>query len=113
MRSRSKGYAVAFVGTGQTGIFIDGKGISVDAVVADFIGGAAEQLVLEAAKTADIVLVEGQGSSVASRFLGRDTGPAAWLAAARTGAVHAAVAHDDPQQRMGEDSVAEGTDRAA
>jgi uncharacterized NAD-dependent epimerase/dehydratase family protein len=53
---------VAFAGTGQTGIFIDGKGIGVDAVVADFIGGAAEQLVLDAAEHADIVLVEGQGS---------------------------------------------------
>jgi uncharacterized NAD-dependent epimerase/dehydratase family protein len=34
----------------------------VDAVVADFIGGAAEWLVLEGSKDADIVLVEGQGS---------------------------------------------------
>jgi uncharacterized NAD-dependent epimerase/dehydratase family protein len=59
---KARGFAVAFVGTGQTGIFIDGKGLSVDAVVADFVGGAAEQLVLEAAPTADIVLVEGQGS---------------------------------------------------
>ena len=56
------GYAVAFIGTGQTGIFIDGKGTSVDAVVADFVGGAAEQMVLETAGKADIVLVEGQGS---------------------------------------------------
>ncbi len=59
---RDMGYAVAFVGTGQTGIFIDGKGTSVDAVVADFVGGAAEQMVLAAAAGADIVLVEGQGS---------------------------------------------------
>jgi uncharacterized NAD-dependent epimerase/dehydratase family protein len=34
----------------------------VDAVVADFIAGAAEWLVLEGAKDADVVLVEGQGS---------------------------------------------------
>jgi len=35
----------------------------VDAVVSDFIAGAAEQLVLEAAKTSpDLILVEGQGS---------------------------------------------------
>jgi len=35
----------------------------VDAVVADFIAGAAEQLVLQGAKDNDIVLVEGQGST--------------------------------------------------
>ena len=48
--------------TGQTGIMIEGWGIAVDAVVADFIAGAAEWLVLEGSKDADIVLVEGQGS---------------------------------------------------
>jgi uncharacterized NAD-dependent epimerase/dehydratase family protein len=59
---RRQGRAVRFAGTGQTGILIEGWGIAVDAVIADFIGGAAEHLVLEAAKGADIVLVEGQGS---------------------------------------------------
>jgi len=33
------------------GIFIEGWGIAVDAVVADFIAGAAEQLVLQAPRT--------------------------------------------------------------
>jgi uncharacterized NAD-dependent epimerase/dehydratase family protein len=41
---------------------IEGWGIAVDAVVADFIAGAAERLVLQASDDADIVLVEGQGS---------------------------------------------------
>jgi uncharacterized NAD-dependent epimerase/dehydratase family protein len=41
---------------------IEGWGIAVDAVVADFIAGAAERMMLEGAKDADIVLVEGQGS---------------------------------------------------
>ena len=50
-----------FVGTGQTGILIEGWGTAVDAVIADFIAGAAERLVLEAAEDADIILVEGQG----------------------------------------------------
>jgi uncharacterized NAD-dependent epimerase/dehydratase family protein len=58
----ARGVRTRFVPTGQTGIMIEGWGIGVDAVVADFIGGAAEQLVLEGAKDADIVLVEGQGS---------------------------------------------------
>jgi len=67
---RARGVKVAFAGTGQTGIFIDGKGIAVDAVVADFIGGAAEKLVLESAEDADIVLVEGQGSLLHPSYSG-------------------------------------------
>ncbi len=67
---RSRGERVAFAGTGQTGILIEGWGIAVDAVVADFIGGAAERLVLEAAVNADIVLVEGQGSLIHPGYSG-------------------------------------------
>jgi len=59
---RERGMRTRFVPTGQTGIMIEGWGISVDAVVSDFTAGAAERLVLEGAKDADIVLVEGQGS---------------------------------------------------
>jgi uncharacterized NAD-dependent epimerase/dehydratase family protein len=61
-RLNERGVRTRFVATGQTGIMIEGWGIAVDAVVADFIAGAAERLVLEGAKEADIVLVEGQGS---------------------------------------------------
>ncbi|MBX6332025.1 MAG: DUF1611 domain-containing protein, partial [Gemmatimonadaceae bacterium] len=61
---RRCGRKVRFAGTGQTGILIEGWGIAVDAVIADFIAGAAERLVLEAAKGAEIVLVEGQGSLI-------------------------------------------------
>jgi uncharacterized NAD-dependent epimerase/dehydratase family protein len=57
-----RGLRTRFVATGQTGIMIEGWGIAVDAVVADFIAGAAERLVLEGSRDADIVLVEGQGS---------------------------------------------------
>ena len=45
--ARRRGLKSEFVPTGQTGIAIAGWGISVDAVVSDFIAGAAEQLVLE------------------------------------------------------------------
>jgi uncharacterized NAD-dependent epimerase/dehydratase family protein len=57
-----RGVRTRFVATGQTGIMIEGWGIAVDAVVADFIAGAAERLVLEGSTDADVVLVEGQGS---------------------------------------------------
>jgi uncharacterized NAD-dependent epimerase/dehydratase family protein len=65
-----RGHRVAFAATGQTGILIEGRGIAVDAVIADFIAGAAEQLTLEAAEGADIVLVEGQGSIVHPAYSG-------------------------------------------
>ena len=61
---KKQGQRVAFAGTGQTGILIEGWGIGVDAVVSDFVGGAAERLTMDAAKDADIVLVEGQGSLI-------------------------------------------------
>lgn len=65
-----RGHRVAFAATGQTGILIEGRGIAVDAVIADFIAGAAERLTIEAAEGADIVLVEGQGSLVHPAFSG-------------------------------------------
>jgi uncharacterized NAD-dependent epimerase/dehydratase family protein len=67
---RARGVPVAFAATGQTGILIEGWGISVDAVVADFIGGAAERLVLQAAERADLILVEGQGSIIHPSYSG-------------------------------------------
>lgn len=59
---RDAGLRTRFVATGQTGIMIEGWGIGVDAVVADFIAGAAERITLQGAEDADVVLVEGQGS---------------------------------------------------
>ena len=57
------GVGAEFVATGQTGIIIAGWGICVDAVISDFVAGASEQLVLEAARREpDLILVEGQGS---------------------------------------------------
>jgi uncharacterized NAD-dependent epimerase/dehydratase family protein len=57
-----RGVRTRFVATGQTGIMIEGWGIGVDAVVADFIAGATERITLEGAEGADVVLIEGQGS---------------------------------------------------
>lgn len=67
---RRAGRRAAFVATGQTGIAIAGAGIAVDAVVADFIAGAAEQLVCDAAADADWVVVEGQGGLTHPGFSG-------------------------------------------
>jgi uncharacterized NAD-dependent epimerase/dehydratase family protein len=66
----ARGVRTRFAATGQTGILIEGWGIAVDAVVADFIGGATEALVLEAAQGADVVLVEGQGSLIHPAYSG-------------------------------------------
>jgi len=61
--ARDAGLSPEFVPTGQTGVIIAGWGICVDAVVSDFVAGASEQLVLEAARTSpELILVEGQGS---------------------------------------------------
>ncbi|NCU21523.1 DUF1611 domain-containing protein, partial [Candidatus Falkowbacteria bacterium] len=58
---KTRGLKATFRATGQTGILIAGGGISVDAVVADFISGAAEALSPE--NDADHWdLIEGQGS---------------------------------------------------
>jgi uncharacterized NAD-dependent epimerase/dehydratase family protein len=67
---RQRGIRTSFAATGQTGILIEGRGIGVDAVVADFIAGAAETLVLECAKESDLVLVEGQGSIIHPSYSG-------------------------------------------
>jgi uncharacterized NAD-dependent epimerase/dehydratase family protein len=68
--ARSRGLRSVFVPTGQTGIAIAGWGIAVDAVVADFLAGAAERLVVEGARRGDLLFVEGQGSIVHPQFSG-------------------------------------------
>ena len=67
---RRAGHDVVFAATGQTGILVEGWGIAVDAVIADFIAGASEQLTLEGARKGEIVLVEGQGSIIHPSYSG-------------------------------------------
>src|SRR5437660_1658275 len=62
LEARHRGLRSVFVPTGQTGIAIAGWGISVDAVVSDFLAGAAERLVVEGARRGDLLWVEGQGA---------------------------------------------------
>ena len=69
--ARRRGVASEFVPTGQTGMAIAGWGIAVDAVVADFIAGAAEQLVLEGvSRGGELLWVEGQGSLLHPAYSG-------------------------------------------
>jgi uncharacterized NAD-dependent epimerase/dehydratase family protein len=69
--AKRRGIASEFVPTGQTGIAIAGWGISVDAVVADFIAGASERLVVEGHRRGgDLLIVEGQGSLLHPQYSG-------------------------------------------
>ena len=70
---RRRGMNADFRATGQTGIFIAGEGVSIDAVVADFISGAVEWLAPE--NSADHWdLIEGQGSLFHASYAGVSLG---------------------------------------
>jgi uncharacterized NAD-dependent epimerase/dehydratase family protein len=58
---RTRGIAATFRATGQTGIMIAGAGVAIDAVVADFVAGAAESL-SPANHPAHWDVIEGQGA---------------------------------------------------
>jgi uncharacterized NAD-dependent epimerase/dehydratase family protein len=62
LEARKRGLRSVFVPTGQTGIAIAGWGIAVDAVVSDFLAGAAERLVVQGGERGDLLWVEGQGA---------------------------------------------------
>jgi D-glutamate N-acetyltransferase len=65
LEARRRGLRSVFVPTGQTGMAIAGWGIAVDAVVSDFLAGAAERLVVEGRdRGGELLWVEGQGSLV-------------------------------------------------
>jgi D-glutamate N-acetyltransferase len=71
LEARNRGLDSVFVPTGQTGIAIAGWGIAVDAVVSDFLAGAAEWLVVEGARRGGkLLFVEGQGSLVHPLYSG-------------------------------------------
>jgi uncharacterized NAD-dependent epimerase/dehydratase family protein len=65
----ARGFKAEFRATGQTGIFISGRGVAIDAVVADFISGAAEWLT-PANDPDHWDVVEGQGSLFHPSFAG-------------------------------------------
>lgn len=70
---RARGMKASFRATGQTGILIAGGGVSIDAVIADFISGATEWLT-PANDPDHWDLVEGQGSLFHASFAGVSMG---------------------------------------
>ena len=71
LEARRRGLASVFVPTGQTGIAIAGWGIAIDAVIADYVAGASEWLVVEGARRGgELLFVEGQGSLVHPAYSG-------------------------------------------
>ena len=70
---RARGVPADFRATGQTGILIAGAGVPVDAVVADFISGAVEQISPARADTGWDV-IEGQGSLFHPSYAGVSLG---------------------------------------
>jgi uncharacterized NAD-dependent epimerase/dehydratase family protein len=64
-----RGVDAKFGATGQTGIIVEGDGYPIDCMVADFVSGAAEQLVLDHQQH-EVLLIEGQGSLAHPSFSG-------------------------------------------
>jgi len=66
---RQRNVNATFRATGQTGIMIAGEGIPIDAVVADFIAGAAEMLSPDN-ESDHWAIIEGQGSLIHPSYAG-------------------------------------------
>jgi uncharacterized NAD-dependent epimerase/dehydratase family protein len=71
---KGRGVKADFRATGQTGILIAGSGVSVDAVVADFISGATEYLSPAHDNPAHWDIIEGQGSLFHPSYAGVSLG---------------------------------------
>jgi len=98
---RRRGVRSEFIPTGQTGMAIAGWGIAVDAVVSDFIAGAAEQLVLEGVERGgEVLFVEGQGSLLHPAYSG-----------VTLGLIHGSAPHGYVLCHMAGETVVDGDDR--
>jgi uncharacterized NAD-dependent epimerase/dehydratase family protein len=101
LEARRRGLRSEFVPTGQTGIAIAGWGIAVDAVVADFIAGAAERLVVEGVERGgEVLFVEGQGSLLHPAYSG-----------VTLGLIHGSAPHGYVLCHMGGATVVDGDER--
>lgn len=70
---QARGIPADFKATGQTGLLISGSGIAIDAVVADFISGAVEQIA-PAREVPGWDIIEGQGSLYHPSYAGVSLG---------------------------------------
>jgi uncharacterized NAD-dependent epimerase/dehydratase family protein len=109
LAAQRRGLKSVFVPTGQTGIWIAGWGIAIDAVVSDFLAGAAERLVVEgAARGGELLWVEGQGSLVHPAYSGVTMGlmhgsaPHAYVLVHKAGATHTEGYPDHPLPSLSE-----------
>jgi uncharacterized NAD-dependent epimerase/dehydratase family protein len=101
LEARRRGIRSEFVPTGQTGIAIAGWGIAVDAVIADFIAGAAERLVVEGVERGgEVLFVEGQGSLLHPAYSG-----------VTLGLIHGSAPHAYVLCHMGGSKVVDGDER--
>ncbi len=66
---KQAGHDAKFIATGQTGIMVEGDGCPIDRVIADFVSGAVEKMILQH-QHHDILIVEGQGSLVHPSYSG-------------------------------------------
>jgi uncharacterized NAD-dependent epimerase/dehydratase family protein len=66
---KKRGQDAKFIATGQTGIMVEGDGLPIDCIVADFVSGAAEKMILEH-QHHEILVIEGQGSLVHPSYSG-------------------------------------------
>lgn len=66
---QAAGQDAHFIATGQTGIMVSGDGCPIDRVIADFVSGAVEKMILKH-QHHEILMVEGQGSLVHPSYSG-------------------------------------------
>ena len=101
LEAQRRGVRSVFVPTGQTGIAIAGWGIAVDAVISDFVAGAAEQLVLEGVRRGgEVLFVEGQGSLLHPAYSG-----------VTLGLIHGSAPHSYVLCHKADETVVDGDDR--
>ncbi|MEC9376970.1 MAG: DUF1611 domain-containing protein [Candidatus Neomarinimicrobiota bacterium] len=67
---RKRNHRVEFIGTGQTGILLSGKGVPIDAVVGDFMAGEIEYCLDQLPSETELAVVEGQGALNNSLYSG-------------------------------------------
>ena len=67
---RARGYNARYVPTGQDGKLITGRGVCIDRVISNFASGAVERLVAHEARSADILVIEGQDSILSPPYSG-------------------------------------------